>query len=67
MFQEPDALQTEADRRFPLSGSHKDAFIKGAQWLLTRQQVIRTPSCTCWDSSFGMDADRCPVHGEGCA
>ncbi len=22
--------------------------------------------CTCWDSPFGMDVDRCPVHGEGC-
>jgi hypothetical protein len=67
MFQEPDALQAEADRRFPLSGSHKDAFIKGAQWLLTRQQVASSPGCTCWNSSFGMDVDRCTVHGEGCA
>jgi hypothetical protein len=23
--------------------------------------------CTCSGSSFGMDVDRCPVHGEGCA
>jgi hypothetical protein len=23
--------------------------------------------CTCWNSSFGMDVDRCPVHGQGCA
>ncbi len=23
--------------------------------------------CTCRNSSFGMDIDRCPVHGEGCA
>jgi hypothetical protein len=21
--------------------------------------------CTCWDSVFGMDIDRCPVHGIG--
>ena len=23
--------------------------------------------CTCKGSSFGMDVDRCPVHGVGCA
>lgn len=23
--------------------------------------------CTCKGSPFGMDVDRCPVHGEGCA
>ncbi len=27
----------------------------------------RPPGCTCWDSDFGMDVDRCPVHGKGCA
>jgi hypothetical protein len=25
------------------------------------------PVCTCADSPFGMDIDRCPVHGIGCA
>ncbi len=25
------------------------------------------PVCSCRNSSFGMDVDRCPVHGEGCA
>jgi zona occludens toxin (predicted ATPase) len=25
------------------------------------------PECTCKGSPFGMDVDRCPVHGEGCA
>jgi hypothetical protein len=24
-------------------------------------------ACTCKGSPFGMDVDRCPVHGEGCA
>ncbi len=23
--------------------------------------------CTCRNSTAGMDVDRCPVHGEGCA
>jgi hypothetical protein len=32
------------------------------------QEAARAkPECTCKGSPFGMDVDRCPVHGEGCA
>jgi hypothetical protein len=24
------------------------------------------PVCTCRNSDFGMDVDRCPVHGKDC-
>ncbi len=34
-------------------------------WALSNP--IKTVACTCSLSSFGMDVDRCPVHGEGCA
>jgi hypothetical protein len=27
--------------------------------------VAKLP-CTCKGSPFGMDVDRCPVHGKGC-
>jgi hypothetical protein len=29
-------------------------------------QLRRPLGCTCWDSDFGMDVDRCPIHGVGC-
>lgn len=70
LYEEPDAATTEAKRRFPFSPSHRDAFIKGAQWILTwnsRNPPVSKPVCTCKNSSFGMDVDRCPVHGEGSA
>lgn len=32
-----------------------------------RTNSRRPAGCTCWNSDFGMDVDRCPVHGKGCA
>jgi len=125
--EEPNAIQTEANRRFPLSPSHRDAFIRGAQWTQTnmvysspdivehlplfkrepregsyffvtapafpgwsymlspveREDRMKlsfisfleaeaerggsTAVCTCKNSSFGMDVERCPVHGNSYA
>jgi len=34
---------------------------------MIRGQPEAKPVCTCRNSPFSMDVDRCPVHGEGCA
>ena len=55
----PDYPQCEADR---LVREEK-------KWQAERMRRSAKPVavCTCSGSSFGMDVDRCPVHGEGCA
>jgi hypothetical protein len=49
----------------------KERLIAGADIAklvaMIRGQPATAPVCTCRDSPFGMDVDRCPVHGEGCA
>ena len=47
-----------------------DSYNRADMERMAREEARRDAlkaGCICWDSPFGMDVDRCPVHGEGCA
>jgi hypothetical protein len=54
----PDYPQAEADR----------LALEGDRWLAEKARKASKPVavCTCRNSVFDLDINRCPVHGIGC-
>lgn len=48
-------------------GQGSDSYSEADMARMAREEARMAAlkaGCTCWDSSFGMDIDRCHVHGQ---